>query len=539
MLALAAILTAAAAAPPTGCELAIVGAGPGGVYTAWRLAVDTKTVPPTDICIFERAQRVGGRTFSLYGQGSKGDLTVELGAYRFCGSPNATGADGKSSCAGCEMCMPMMNNLIKGKLALHTAPYQPGGGPSDEEQLIKVVDAEGENHGLARYVERMANETRAAGVRYFMTHEATALQAPAPGDAAGSFTVEIRCTAPSFPARAPSAGCAAGAVTAKKVLLNTPLLPTLRIVSASPSLKPHFEGAKFPAFLRVPHAWRHVKFYVHYDWAWWRTLGHTSGDFNLYGPTPGDNGKWDGIAGCRSPRGPLEMCSSDTLPLEGRYHDGHVRCDDGNVTGMRCRGFIEATYTSDGVHASNVTFFEYYQSNTDPPYVAVDREATADGTELLDQVHERLITKHEAQLKAKGLYAQVRCCRPRPPPATLGYRVRLRRPVELTAEAARAGPRRQADERAALDVGPEEPGLRRRHARDERRDDPGRRLRAGRRGGDGAGEDDPAVQDARPLRRERGFPPGRLGRGLARDGGEHRGQVLWRRAADVDRARHL
>ena len=27
-----------------GCDLAIVGAGPGGVYTAWRLAVDTNTV---------------------------------------------------------------------------------------------------------------------------------------------------------------------------------------------------------------------------------------------------------------------------------------------------------------------------------------------------------------------------------------------------------------------------------------------------------------------------------------------------------------
>ena len=71
------------------------------------------------------------------------------------------------------------------------------------------------------------------------------------------------------------------------------------------------------------------------------------------------------------------MCSSDTLPLEGRYHDGHVRCDDGNATGHNCRGFMEATYTSDGVHASNVTFFEYYQSNTDPPFVHVNRNSSA------------------------------------------------------------------------------------------------------------------------------------------------------------------
>jgi hypothetical protein len=371
-----ALLAAAQAAPASspspaaadGCELAIVGAGPGGVYTAWRLAVDTATLHPASICIFERAERVGGRTFSLYGQGTRRDLTVELGAYRFCGSPNATGKDGRGSCGGCEMCMPMMNNLIKGKLGLQTAPYQPGGGPADEEQLVKVVDAEGQNHGLARYVERMANASAAAGVRFFLGHEVTALHAPpanSSGGAADCFSLDVRCTAPSFPpAPAHTACAAAGAVRAGQVLLNTPLLPTLRIVRSSPSLKPHFEHGAFPAFLRVPHAWRHVKLYVHYDWAWWRTLGLTSGDFHLYGPTPEDGGRWDGQPDCGEQGGgrlgPLQTCSADTLPLEGRYHDGHVRCDDGNATGLRCRGFIEATYTSDGVHPPNVTFFEYH-----------------------------------------------------------------------------------------------------------------------------------------------------------------------------------
>lgn len=59
---------------------------------------------------------------------------------------------------------------------------------------------------------------------------------------------------------------------------------------------------------------------------------------------------------------------------------------------------------SDGVHASNVTFFEYYQSNTDPPFVHVNRNSSADGEELLNQVHERLITYHMDELKAAGLY---------------------------------------------------------------------------------------------------------------------------------------
>ena len=312
------LLARSAAAADTSCELAIIGGGPGGLYTAWRLAVDTKTVPAASICIFERAERVGGRTFSLYGQGTRKDLTVDLGAYRFCRSLNAT------DCDGCEMCMPMMSNLIKTRLGFKTEPYQPGDGAHDEACLVKIVDDEGENAGLASYTDAMYNATKAAGVRFFLTHEGTSVVAPlSPGyRGADGFTVNVRCTAPSWPVHEASPCSAAGQVTAKKVMLNTPLLPTLRIVRDSPSLKVHFEGGKFPAFLRVPHAWRHVKLYVHYDWAWWRTLGHTSGYFKLYGPTPGDgDGKWDGIPGCESPQGPLEMCSSDTLPLEGRYRE--------------------------------------------------------------------------------------------------------------------------------------------------------------------------------------------------------------------------
>ena len=36
------------------CDLAIIGGGPSGVYTAWRLAVDTNTLAGNKICIFER-----------------------------------------------------------------------------------------------------------------------------------------------------------------------------------------------------------------------------------------------------------------------------------------------------------------------------------------------------------------------------------------------------------------------------------------------------------------------------------------------------
>jgi hypothetical protein len=45
----------------------------------------------------------------------------------------------------------MMANLIKGRLNLPTAPYQPGDGKNNEAALCKVVDKIGNNAGLSTY----------------------------------------------------------------------------------------------------------------------------------------------------------------------------------------------------------------------------------------------------------------------------------------------------------------------------------------------------------------------------------------------------
>ena len=61
------------------CALAVVGAGAGGLYAAWRL-VEAGTYAASDVCVFEATERVGGRTYSVrYGAL---DLAVDAGAYR-------------------------------------------------------------------------------------------------------------------------------------------------------------------------------------------------------------------------------------------------------------------------------------------------------------------------------------------------------------------------------------------------------------------------------------------------------------------------
>ena len=114
-------VAASTTAPPREivCPLAIVGAGAGGTYTAWRASTAPDSpLHPGDICVFERSTRVGGRTFTLHHQGPSRDLNVDLGATVFCGQlPRAEG-----DCNGMET--PLMMGVIKKALQLNTSTYR-------------------------------------------------------------------------------------------------------------------------------------------------------------------------------------------------------------------------------------------------------------------------------------------------------------------------------------------------------------------------------------------------------------------------------
>ncbi|GAB0494669.1 hypothetical protein MMPV_005965 [Pyropia vietnamensis] len=79
----AATVAVAAAFIDDDCEVAIIGGGIGGAYTAWRLAVDTKTVDPSDVCLFEASHRFGGRIFSVDDVPGYEGFVTDVGAYRF------------------------------------------------------------------------------------------------------------------------------------------------------------------------------------------------------------------------------------------------------------------------------------------------------------------------------------------------------------------------------------------------------------------------------------------------------------------------
>ena len=126
-----------------------------GVYAAWRLVVDTATVSPADLCLFEARAAIGGRTYSVKESG----MTLDIGAYRF----------GKG--------MHLPSDLILNKLGLKAACYEPSCSPDPEFNmtLYRIVDDHGASAGYATPVRLMAQQLASAGARIFFNHELTGI----------------------------------------------------------------------------------------------------------------------------------------------------------------------------------------------------------------------------------------------------------------------------------------------------------------------------------------------------------------------------
>ena len=207
---LAAALFAVASSPD--CDLAVVGAGPGGAYVARRYAL---AKPDEHVCLFEQGSRVGGRVHSMRGQGPKQDLVVEAGAYRFATNKTCITV-GKF-----HMCVytPILKHLILDELKLPTKAYDPVVGSWDHA-LHKIIDAAGHDAGYLTFVEAMVEKAPIANLALRFGHELTSVGSLPPG---AGVTLNF-ANGERF--------------TAARIVLNVPQRPLLRLLGNSPELTP-------------------------------------------------------------------------------------------------------------------------------------------------------------------------------------------------------------------------------------------------------------------------------------------------------------
>ena len=74
--------TRVAAASPGAfsCNVVIIGSGAAGIHTAYQLARLPTSNPDSDVCVFEKQNRLGGRIFDVALDPARPDLVFGTGA---------------------------------------------------------------------------------------------------------------------------------------------------------------------------------------------------------------------------------------------------------------------------------------------------------------------------------------------------------------------------------------------------------------------------------------------------------------------------
>ena len=264
---------------PLSCPVSIIGAGTGGAYVAMRL-IDTKTVPASDICVFEATSRVGGRLYSLRGLGKNGDLSVDAGGYRTW--PRFT---------------PVTHALITEVLGLGVECYE----DEDPCEKFNIIDKDGNKAGFATMPEEMMRRVTDAGVRYFPTHKLV------------SMTKVESSTHLHFENGIKAA--------AGRVFLNIPQRPLLEVLRGSESLLTPEQAKEAYSGAHAVQTEMVAKVYLYYPNAWWYDLGLTNGEFADEGDAtnmPLKGRYHDGHVKCADP---VKRTGCDGFLLSTYIHD--------------------------------------------------------------------------------------------------------------------------------------------------------------------------------------------------------------------------
>ncbi|CAK0849563.1 unnamed protein product [Prorocentrum cordatum] len=357
-----------AAGPGAAFDLGVVGAGAGGAYAAWRAAVAGKSV-----CVFERAGRPGGRIHSLRGQGPRKDLVVEAGGYRFAPKPVHMHT-GKFDWT---ISTPITAAVIN-ELNLTSVSYNPNASDWDHG-MHKIVGADGQDVGYLTFIERLLDLAVAHGAKVLYNTTVVGLGMKGEG-------VLLRHSG--------------GEALAKSVVLNLPQRPAIELLRGSdPSIASHF-----PRPLYDPVSYPIMKLYVHYDDAWWRNdLGLVAGPFMNTEPPQTGRGHTFGVP------------TVSPVPLQGQYHDGHVRCESPPSRG--CRGYLQAFYGGDnamytgGVDGAMKFFAPFADTIAADSVTHIGRDQPHH-VELLEALHSSLLGLHRPALDAVNATGRVANLRP-------------------------------------------------------------------------------------------------------------------------------
>lgn len=320
------------------------------------MVFDEKLVSASEVCIFEAsARRIGGRVYSLRNLLGDPELLVDVGGYRYVPSQK------------------LITRLIEERLGMNSRCYYPL--TCEDDRRIVVDQSRMNQLGYAAPIERMLNDLAEQGARVFYGYRLTGLFDLAMEDLETLDTSE----GVSKPVELKFEN--GGSAIASQVLLNIPseAISTLD----GRSILFHKQSKEAQGGYMTAETKSSTKIYVEYKDAWWITkLGLFEGTFV-------------------EPFDPK---------LQGRYHDGAVRCfdesgaqiplDSGKEKIDRCNGLLLAAYFG----VSDDKRQQYYADfkKSDDPLSIFSWDESDPGFELIQAVHQQIMKFHKQDLTDAG-----------------------------------------------------------------------------------------------------------------------------------------
>lgn len=223
----------------------------------------------------------------------------------------------------------------------------------EDDPCVKfnIVGDDGEKIGFATFVEELMSRLIDKGACFFPRHNLVSIKH---NEDNGSNTLNF------------SNGVSTTA--SHSTILNIPQRSMLEVLRESDLYST--SGPEKEAFDAMHSVQTEIvtKLYLYYEDAWWYRMGLKDGDFEMQG-------------------------DARNMLLQGRYHDGHVKCKPSEDGGdEKCYGFLLAVYAHD-FSGTKAQYFRRFQRDRPEPVTILSSTNTED-KEFLKHAHDRIVDFH-------------------------------------------------------------------------------------------------------------------------------------------------
>ena len=224
---------------------------------------------------------------------------------------------------------------------------------NDPCYVYNIVGDNGQKIGFASFVEELMSRLIDKGASFFARHNLVSIKHN-DGDGSNTLTFSNGVTT----------------TASHSTILNIPQRSLLEVIRESDVFRSSGTSEEKITYDALHSVQTEIvtKLYLYYEDAWWYRMGLKSGEFEQTG-------------------------DARNMLLQGRYHDGHVKCKVDDDSGdEKCYGFLLAVYAHD-FSGTKAQYFRRFQRDRPEP-VTILSSTNPEEEDFLRHAHDRIVNYH-------------------------------------------------------------------------------------------------------------------------------------------------